>query len=83
MRGWLNEFKVAAIESIVQELDAWIRQKLRCYPLKQRKRSWAIRTWLICLGVNEREAIKLEASSQEWWHLSQTPALHRGINKIF
>lgn len=80
MRGWVNYFKLAAMKSILQELDTWIRRKLRCYRLKQRKRCWAIRNWLISLGVNEREAIKLGKSSKGWWRLSKTPALHRGMN---
>jgi hypothetical protein len=76
----MNYFKLAAMKSIVQKLDAWIRRKLRCYRLKQRKRCWPIRNWLISLGVNEREAIKLGISSKGWWRLSKTPALHYGMN---
>lgn len=80
IRGWVNYFKLAAMKSILQELDAWIRRKLRCYRLKQRKRCWPIRNWLISLGVNEHEALKLGISSKGWWGLSKTPALHRGMN---
>ncbi len=80
IRGWVNYFKMAAMKSIVQKLDAWIRRKLRCYRLKQRKRCWPIRNWLISLGVNEREALKLGISSKGWWRLSKTPAIHYGMN---
>lgn len=81
IRGWFNYFKMVAAKSIMQKLDAWIRRKLRCYRLKQRKRGQSIRKWLVSLGVKEIDARKLSASSKGWWRLSKTPALDRGMNK--
>jgi len=53
LRGWLHYFKLAKAKSILRDLDSWIRRRLRCYRLKQRKRRWSIATWLQQLGVKE------------------------------
>jgi RNA-directed DNA polymerase len=38
LKGWLNYFKLAEFIVLWQRLDSWIRRKLRCYKLKQRKK---------------------------------------------
>lgn len=83
LRGWIDYFYLAKAKKIV-ELDAWTRRRLRCYRLKQRKRSRSIAAWLQELGVQRREANNLAYSSKGWWKLSQTPALHAALsNKWF
>jgi len=37
LRGWQHYFKLAISKSAMQRLDEWIRRRLRCYRLKQRK----------------------------------------------
>ncbi|TKF63897.1 hypothetical protein FCV55_21260, partial [Vibrio sp. F13] len=54
-------------------LDEWIRRRLRCYRLKQRKRRYGIATWLQQQGVTERNAWKVAMSDKGWWHLALTP----------
>ncbi|UKA03978.1 hypothetical protein IHC89_15735 [Photobacterium damselae subsp. damselae] len=34
LRGWQYYFKLAIRKSIMQQLDSWIRRRLRCYRLK-------------------------------------------------
>jgi RNA-directed DNA polymerase len=41
LRGWINYFRFTEWNSQATELDAWIRRKLRCYRLKQRK-TWSV-----------------------------------------
>lgn len=81
LRGWLNYFRLASTRSVWMNLDSWIRRKLRCYRLKQRKGCKAIVTWLMNLGVREIDARKIGSSGKGWWRLSKTPALHRALNK--
>ncbi|MGL5979799.1 MAG: group II intron reverse transcriptase/maturase, partial [Phocaeicola sp.] len=38
MRGWLNYFRYSQSKRLLQNLDSWIRRRLRCYRLKQCKR---------------------------------------------
>ncbi len=42
LHGWLNYFRHAKARSQLGKIDSWIRRRLRCYRLKQRKRRWSI-----------------------------------------
>ncbi|WP_221274591.1 group II intron reverse transcriptase/maturase [Thaumasiovibrio subtropicus] len=79
LRGWQHYFKLAIRKSAMQRLDEWIRRRLRCYRLKQRKRRYSIATWLQRQGVTERNAWKLAMSDKGWWHLALTPQLNHAM----
>lgn len=81
LRGWLGYFRLSCFKSTMSDLDGWIRRKLRCYRLKQRKKGWSIVVWLMNLGVKERDARNIGSSGKGWWRLAKTPALHRALNK--
>jgi hypothetical protein len=80
LNGWISYFKLSASTSIFRDLDSWIRRKLRCYRLKQRKRIKAIYNLLKELGVSEQNAKKLAGSSKGWWKLSLTPAINMAMS---
>lgn len=79
LRGWLHYFKLAKAKSILRDLDSWIRRRLRCYRLKQRKRRWSIATWLQQLGVKEYLSWQLAMSSKGWWRLSRNPVINQAL----
>ncbi|EPW6540418.1 group II intron reverse transcriptase/maturase [Vibrio vulnificus] len=79
LRGWQHYFKLAIGQSAMQRLDEWIRRRLRCYRLKQRKRRYSIATWLQRQGVTERNAWKLAMSDKGWWHLALTPQVNHAM----
>jgi len=54
-------------------LDGWIRRKLRCVRLKQRRRSKAIADFLRGLGVPEWRARLLAGSGKGWRRLAGSP----------
>jgi len=82
LRGWFNYFKLSRTHSIWRELDGWIRRKLRCYKLKQRKRRGnSLAKLLMSLGVSEIEARQMGSSGKGWWRLSRTRAAHRALDK--
>ena len=37
LRGWVNYFRLAEVKGIFEELDGWIRRKLRCILWRQWK----------------------------------------------
>jgi RNA-directed DNA polymerase len=49
--GWVTYFRYAKAKGALRELDSWLRRKLRCVRLKQRKRAVSIATFLQQLGV--------------------------------
>lgn len=79
LQGWLNYFQLMESRSVLEKLDSWLRRRLRCYRLKQRKRSYPIMTFLRDLGISEQNAWKLAMSSKGWWTLSLTPAMHMAM----
>jgi RNA-directed DNA polymerase len=79
LRGWLGYFRLAENKSLMRDLDSWIRRRLRCYRLKQRKRSYPIARWLQSMGVNARNAWSLAKSSKGWWRLSRNPIINSAL----
>lgn len=80
LRGWLGYYYLSSGRSVWREFDSWIRRKLRCYKLKQKKRCSTIAKYLMSLGIAEVEARQLGASGKGWWRLSRTRALHRALD---
>jgi RNA-directed DNA polymerase len=81
--GWIGYYKLTEYPSQLKDLDGWIRRKLRCYRLKQRKRTWSIAKYLMELGVSEHSSWITAKSDKGWWRLSSTPALHQALNKAW
>jgi RNA-directed DNA polymerase len=77
--GWINYFKYV-VRSPLQELDEWIRRKLRCYRVKQLKRTYTIAKFLMTLGISENQAWRLSTSEKGWWRLSKTPQAHMAMD---
>lgn len=78
--GWLNYYKLVEGHSVWRGLDSWIRRKLRCYKLKQKKGGSTIANYLIELGVSAHEARQIGSSGKGWWRLSHTRAVNRALN---
>ena len=79
IRGWVNYFKLAQAKSKMNELDSWLRRKLRCFKLKQCKRAIGIARFLMQRGVKTDEAWKLAGSGKGWWRNSCTPQSHKAM----
>lgn len=78
--GWVAYHRHAAMNNHLVRMDVWIRRKLRCYRLKQRKRAWPIANFLIQLGVTPQHAWPLAKSSKGWWRLSKSPPIHQAMS---
>src|SRR5436190_8345875 len=83
LQGWLTYFRYARMNSKLESLDGWIRRKLKCFRLKQCKRSIGIVRWLRKLGVEETLSWRTALSGKGWWRLSNSPALNIGMNKLW
>lgn len=71
LRGWINYFSLAEVKSFAEELDQWIRRRLRLIMWRQWKRPWTRRTRLIALGLPEITAVKVAFSGRGPWHSSR------------
>jgi RNA-directed DNA polymerase len=69
LRGWVNYFRLAEVKGIFEELDGWIRRKLRCIIWRQWKRSYTRARNLIKLGLGEERAWKSATNGRgPWWN---------------
>jgi hypothetical protein len=78
--GWVRYFRHAKCASTLEKLDQWLRRKIRCYRLKQLKRSYTIATTLKKMGVPEWQAWIIARSGKGWWRRSSTPQVAMAMN---
>ena len=83
LNGWISYFRLSANISVFNGLDSWIRRRLRCYRLKQRKRRYSVYKFLVELGVSVQNAWKLAKSSKGWWRLSLNPNIHTAMSNVW
>jgi len=80
MRGWLNYFQHARCKSLLEKLDSWIRRKLRCYRLKQCKRTITLQQFLKSRGVDTWHSWTLALSGVGHWRKSGCPQAHQALS---
>jgi RNA-directed DNA polymerase len=73
LTGWVTYFRLASAKTHLIRLDEWIRRRLRCVKLKQRKRTKPIADFLTRSGVPEWRAWRLALSGKGWWRLAGSP----------
>ena len=81
LRGWLNYFRWAKCHKFVQNLDAWIRRKLRCYRIKQCKRVHTLQQFLHRQGVEKWQSWILALSGKGLWRKSNCPQCNQAMGK--
>jgi RNA-directed DNA polymerase len=67
--GWVNYFRLAQVKGIFEEMDQWIRRKLRCILWRQWKRPWTRARKMMSFGL-ERERAYISAFNGRgpWWN---------------
>lgn len=69
VRGWINYFRYAEVKGIFEELDGWLRRKLRRILWKQWKRSYTRAKKLMRLGLSEATAWRSATNGRgPWWN---------------
>ncbi len=73
--GWKAYFELAQTPRRWQQLDEWMRRRMRVLHLKHWRRGKTMYRELLNLGAAPRVAQSVAALSRRWWHNSMT-ALH-------
>jgi RNA-directed DNA polymerase len=69
IRGWINYFKLSEVKNFAEELDGWIRRRLRLIIWKQWKRPWTRKEKLMKAGLNEERAVMSAFNRRgSWWN---------------
>jgi RNA-directed DNA polymerase len=76
MPGWKAYFGLAQTRTVFQDLDSWIRHRLRAIQLKHWRRGTTVFRELRKLGASPELAARIAANTRRWWHNSRLD-LHR------
>ena len=69
LRGWVNYFKLSTVKGIFNELDQWVRRRLRDIIWRQWKRPRTRFRNLVKLGLDEERAAKSAWNGRgAWWN---------------
>ena len=69
LRGWVHYFKLSSVKSAFEELDQWIRRKLRCIQWRQWKRPRTRARKLIERGIEKKRAwVSANNGRGPWWN---------------
>jgi len=75
IRGWVNNFRMASIYNKLNQLDGWLRNRLRYCIWHHWKKPEKKRRSLIRLGVVHRQAYAWSRSRMGGWAIAQSPIL--------
>ena len=79
LRGWMNYFGISQHYTPIEELDGWLRRRIRMCYWKQWRRPRTRIANLLKLGTTKRHAILTGISRKGYWRLSKTLATHTGM----
>lgn len=80
IRGWLNYFRNARMQSKLRRLTSWVLRRLRCFRLKQCKRGKGITRFLIKCGIPKWRGLLLGASHKGWYRKAGSPPAHEAMS---
>ena len=83
LRGWVNYFKWAEVKNVFEDLDGWIRRKLRCIMWRQWKRVLRRARNLMKRGIAEERAWKSATNGRGAWWNSGASHMNQAFPKKF
>lgn len=79
LRGWFNYFKLVEVKNIFEEINSWLRRKLRCIIWRQWKKSKTRFRKLMGLGLSQERARALAFNGRgAWWNAGRSH-----MNQVF
>jgi RNA-directed DNA polymerase len=77
LRGWINYFRLTESKGILEELDGWVRRRLRCLLWRQWKRPTTRASKLRALGLDHDRAFHSAGNGQgPWWNAGASHMNH-------
>ena len=81
LRGWIGYFGFCQTPSVLQNLDKWIRRRLRCFIWKQWRRGRTRYAGLRARGLGMDLAAITAGSSRSHWCMSTSPGMNSAFPK--
>lgn len=83
LRGWVNYFRLSVVKGLFEELDGWIRRKLRCIIWRQWKRAYTRAKGLMKRGLGESRAWQSATNGRGPWWNSGASHMNQAFAKKF
>lgn len=83
IKGWINYFGIANAKRKLEDIDRWIRRRLRACIWKQWKKVKTRYRNLIKLGVSKVKAYQYANTRKSYWRISKSPILHKTLNNKY
>ncbi|MFH1603263.1 MAG: group II intron reverse transcriptase/maturase [Pseudomonadota bacterium] len=83
LRGWMAYFRMTEPKRAVEELDGWIRHKLRCILWRQWKRPYTRAQNLMKRGLTEERAFRSAFNQRGPWWNSGASHMNQAFPKSF
>lgn len=69
LRGWMSYFRLTEVKGVLEELDGWVRRKLRSLLWRQWKRAFTRARALMKYGLNKVRAWQSATNGRgPWWN---------------
>lgn len=76
LRGWVSYFRLAQNKVALEELDGWLRRRLRCLLWRQWRRPRTRQGRLRALGIGAHDAGRTAGSGHGPWHSAGNRMVH-------
>ncbi len=81
--GWVNYFRIADMKTVAEELDQWIRRRIRMCYRKQWKKISTKHDELVKLGVANRKAWEFANTRKSYWRISGSYILSTSLTNKY
>ena len=82
IKGWINYYKYADIQSLLKRIDGWYRRRLRMVIWTQWKKIRTKQRNLVKLGIDEYKAWEYANTRKSYWRTSKSPILQRSVTNL-
>jgi RNA-directed DNA polymerase len=83
LRGWMAYFRLTETKKVLEELDGWIRHKLRCILWRQWKRTYTRAKNLMKAGLTEERAFRSACNQRGAWWNSGASHMNQAFPKLY
>jgi len=80
--GWIGYYRLANTPSVYEDLDSWIRRRLRQMIWKRWKRGPTRYKELVKMGIPRWKAQE-GAGGRSPWHMSKSPVIHEALSNAY
>ena len=83
LRGWSNYFRLSEFLGFAEELDQWVRRRLRCIIWRQWKRPWKRFKMLTKQGLSEERAVRSAFNQRGPWFNAGSSHMNQALPKRY